>query len=145
MKVKRFLAPDIRQAMRMVRKQQGPDAVILSNRKVDGGIEMVIALDFDAELLSQTTLESSGAVRIKDGNGAIEENPKVLQAKPELATKQSGTKPTISENALEPRDFSYSLPTICGCVGQARVRWRRSPIRKFVVSGATIVPNPVSE
>lgn len=51
MKIKRFFAPDIRQAMRMVREEQGPDAVILSNNRVNGGVEIVAAIDFDAGLL----------------------------------------------------------------------------------------------
>ncbi len=76
----------------MVREQQGPDAVILSNRKVEDGIEIVSALDFDAELLSQTMLESSGTVRIKDENSVTEEIPEVDQAKSELETKQSGAR-----------------------------------------------------
>ncbi|MBT8144619.1 MAG: flagellar biosynthesis protein FlhF [Gammaproteobacteria bacterium] len=52
MKIKRFVAPDMRRAMRMVREEQGPDAVILSNRRVDGGIEVVTAIDYDESLLS---------------------------------------------------------------------------------------------
>jgi len=51
MKVKRFFAPDMRQAIRLVREDQGPDAVILSNRKVDGGIEIIAAIDYDESLL----------------------------------------------------------------------------------------------
>lgn len=51
MKIKRYFAPDIRQAMRMVRDEQGPDAVILSNRRVEGGVEIVAALDFDEQAL----------------------------------------------------------------------------------------------
>lgn len=47
MKIKRYFAPDIKQAIRMVREEQGPDAVILSNRKVNGGVEIVAARDFD--------------------------------------------------------------------------------------------------
>ncbi len=50
MKIKRFFAPDIRQAMRLVREEQGPDAVILSNNRVNGGVEIVAAIDFDAAL-----------------------------------------------------------------------------------------------
>lgn len=49
MKIKRFFAPDIRQAIRMVREEQGPDAVILSNRSVEGGVEIVSAVDYDEE------------------------------------------------------------------------------------------------
>ncbi|SMF94958.1 flagellar biosynthesis protein FlhF [Methylomagnum ishizawai] len=51
MKIKRYFAPDIKQAIRMVREEQGPDAVILSNRKVDGGVEIVAAQDFDEQAL----------------------------------------------------------------------------------------------
>jgi len=48
MKIKRYFAPDIRQAIRKVREDQGPDAVILSNRTVDGGVEIVTAVDYEA-------------------------------------------------------------------------------------------------
>jgi flagellar biosynthesis protein FlhF len=48
MKIKRYFAPDIRQAIRKVRDDQGPDAVILSNRTVDGGVEIVAAVDYEA-------------------------------------------------------------------------------------------------
>ncbi|MCW8891171.1 MAG: flagellar biosynthesis protein FlhF [Sedimenticola sp.] len=48
MKIKRFFASDIRQALRQVREALGSDAVILSNKKVDGGIELVAAVDYDA-------------------------------------------------------------------------------------------------
>lgn len=53
MKIKRYFASDMRQAMRMVREEQGADAVILSNRQVDGGIEIIAALDFDEASLRQ--------------------------------------------------------------------------------------------
>ncbi|MCB1789463.1 MAG: flagellar biosynthesis protein FlhF [Gammaproteobacteria bacterium] len=51
MKIKRFVAQDMRQALRMVRETLGEDAVILSNKTVDGGIELTAALDLvdDAE------------------------------------------------------------------------------------------------
>ncbi len=47
MKIKRFFADDIRQALRQVRETLGPDAVILSNKSVDGGVELVAAMDYD--------------------------------------------------------------------------------------------------
>lgn len=40
MDIKRFIGPDMRSALRMVREQLGPDAVILSNRRVAQGIEI---------------------------------------------------------------------------------------------------------
>ena len=57
MKIKRFFAPNIRQAIRMVREEQGPDAVILSNSKVEGGVEIVIALDYDEEMLRHAAID----------------------------------------------------------------------------------------
>jgi len=51
MRIKRYFGQSIRQAIQKVREEQGPDAVILSNRKVDGGVEIVAAIDFDEVLL----------------------------------------------------------------------------------------------
>ena len=53
MKIKRYFAADIRQAIRCVREEQGPDAVILSNRRVDGGVEIVAAVDYDESLFEE--------------------------------------------------------------------------------------------
>ncbi|BCX81590.1 flagellar biosynthesis protein FlhF [Methylomarinovum caldicuralii] len=55
MKIKRFLAPDIRQALQQVKEQLGPDAVILSNRKTDDGVEIVAARDFDVEIVDSVS------------------------------------------------------------------------------------------
>lgn len=53
MKIKRFLAKNMREAIRLVREEQGPDAVILSNRRVGKEIEVVAAVDYDAALMQQ--------------------------------------------------------------------------------------------
>ncbi|AFJ02412.1 Flagellar biosynthesis protein FlhF [Methylophaga frappieri] len=53
MKIKRFQAADVRQAIREVREVLGPDAVILSNTRVDGGVEIVAATDYDASQFRQ--------------------------------------------------------------------------------------------
>ncbi|EON94029.1 flagellar biosynthesis regulator FlhF [Marinobacter lipolyticus SM19] len=53
MKVKRFFAQSMAEALKQVREQMGPDAVILSNRRVDGGVEIVTALDYDENMARQ--------------------------------------------------------------------------------------------
>lgn len=53
MKIKRFVAPDMRTAIRQVREDQGPDAVILSNRSTNGGVEIIAAVDYDEALVNQ--------------------------------------------------------------------------------------------
>ena len=59
MKIKRFFAADIRQAMRMVKEELGADAVIMSNRTVDGGIEIVAARDFDEQSIHNKLQEQA--------------------------------------------------------------------------------------
>ena len=53
MKMKRFVDSNMRQVLRQVREDQGPDAVILSNRRVEGGIEVIAAIDYDEALVQQ--------------------------------------------------------------------------------------------
>lgn len=47
MKIKRFFAKDMRSALAEVKDVLGADAVIMSNKKVSGGIEIVAAVDDD--------------------------------------------------------------------------------------------------
>lgn len=51
MKIKRVFAKDMRQAIRKVREELGADAVILSSRNVDGGVEVVSAIDYDERVV----------------------------------------------------------------------------------------------
>ncbi len=62
MNVKKFTAPTSREALRKVREALGPDAVILSNRPVDGVVE-ILALDNDdvASLASPSPASSMDA------------------------------------------------------------------------------------
>ena len=50
MKIKRYLAVSMRAALAQVRAEQGPDAVILSSRRVEEGIEVIAAVDYDEAL-----------------------------------------------------------------------------------------------
>ncbi|PKH70342.1 flagellar biosynthesis protein FlhF [Stenotrophomonas sp. Betaine-02u-21] len=58
MKIKRFVAADMRSAMNLVRKEHGPDAVILSNRRIEEGVEIVAAAHYD-ESVVQRALETA--------------------------------------------------------------------------------------
>jgi flagellar biosynthesis protein FlhF len=49
MKMKHYRAADMRQALRAVREAQGPDAVILSTRRISGGVEVCAAVDYDEQ------------------------------------------------------------------------------------------------
>jgi len=59
MKIKRVIAKDMRQGIRRVREELGEDAVILSNRKVDEGVEIVVGIDYDeASLEAHQNIDS---------------------------------------------------------------------------------------
>jgi flagellar biosynthesis protein FlhF len=49
MEVKRFFSTTMQDALRIVREEFGADAVILSNSKVEGGVEIVAALDYEED------------------------------------------------------------------------------------------------
>src|SRR5271165_3625230 len=54
-KIKRYMAASMRAALSQVREEQGPNAVILSSRRVDEGIEVIAAVDYDEALFVDAT------------------------------------------------------------------------------------------
>jgi flagellar biosynthesis protein FlhF len=60
MNVKKFLANTSREAWRLVRESLGPDAVILSNRTVDGQVEILALPMEDVSSLAEPTAEGKG-------------------------------------------------------------------------------------
>ncbi|WP_028101894.1 flagellar biosynthesis protein FlhF [Pseudoduganella violaceinigra] len=58
MNVKKFTAPTSREALRKVRETLGPDAVILSNRAVDGAVEILALAGDDAAALAPHASDS---------------------------------------------------------------------------------------
>jgi flagellar biosynthesis protein FlhF len=61
MKIKRFVAADMRTALKMVRAEHGPDAVILSNRRVEEGVEIVAASNYDEDAVQRALLDAQRA------------------------------------------------------------------------------------
>ena len=64
MKIKRFHAKDMRSTIRNVREQLGADAVILSNRRVADGVEIIAAIDYDESLLDAQLPTEKTAERV---------------------------------------------------------------------------------
>lgn len=79
MNVRRYQAKTMQDAMRQVRDQQGPDAVILSTRRVDGLVEVVVT----AEALPEpsTARPQSGTVR---SARAFTSDPELVAVRREL-------------------------------------------------------------
>jgi len=89
MKIKRFFAKDVRQAIHQVRTELGPDAVILSNRQVPGGIEIVAAIDYDEALIGGFAAEEAEAGAAAVGSTAQETAPHEPVPRPEPAAPRA--------------------------------------------------------
>jgi len=62
MKIKRYTAPSMRAALALVRAEQGPDAVILSSRRGEEGIEVIAAVDYDEALFADAKRQRPPAI-----------------------------------------------------------------------------------
>ena len=61
MKIKRYVAPTMREVLAQVREEQGPDAVIISNRRAEGGgVELITAVDYDDALMGEAMRAVNG-------------------------------------------------------------------------------------
>jgi len=92
MKMKRFIAAGAHQAMEQVNSSLGPDALILSNRKVEEGVEIIAAVDYEDELLSST------AANIDHVSHEVRESGEVAQDADEKNVAVSAEKePEVSD------------------------------------------------
>ena len=81
MKLRRYFATDMRQGLQMIREAQGSDVLILSNHKVEGGIELITADEYSAEELAR--YQKSAAV--------ARSTPPATSAQPECSRARKDT------------------------------------------------------
>jgi flagellar biosynthesis protein FlhF len=93
MKVKRIFAPDMRQAMRRVRDEIGPDAVIISNHRVAGGVEVVAAKEDEYEA-AQAELKRS---RTRRPAGNRDEQIRILTGSHSHQSEQASRNAALEE------------------------------------------------
>ncbi len=91
MKIRRFFAADMRQALRQVREALGADAVILSNKSLEGGVELVAAMDYD------------------EGAFASSETPQTTGSSSTSESRISAEPPTHEPQSID-RDRSIPIP-----------------------------------
>jgi flagellar biosynthesis protein FlhF len=101
MKIKRFVAADMRQAMRDVREEQGPEAVILSTRRLDEGIELIAAIDYDEALIREAARHGAPAPEAQKAEpvAATVPPPRVASIEPALRPSVTGTVPPPAAKA----------------------------------------------
>lgn len=99
MKIKRFFAEDMRRGLQQVKETLGADAIILSNKKVNGGIELVAAVDPDArapEAAPEMTAHSTATQQ-----PAEQESEAPAQSLAELLQRQNAAPSSVSSQAAE--------------------------------------------
>ena len=70
MKIRRFLEKDSRSALARVRAELGPDAMILSNKKLGNQVELVAAIELDESAIQQAEAQSVGPASDQPGQPA---------------------------------------------------------------------------
>jgi flagellar biosynthesis protein FlhF len=119
MKIKRFFASDMRQAIRQVRESLGADAVILSNKAVDGGVELVAAIDYDEKAIveaARTGVRGQEATRSEPGVTSLPLRS-ASEPRPERAPRQESV--TGEEEVSRAAPAKEQTP---------RVEWSQDPI-----------------
>ncbi|MDO9372714.1 MAG: flagellar biosynthesis protein FlhF [Gammaproteobacteria bacterium] len=111
MKIKRIFAADIRQAIHQVRDALGPDAVILSNRQVQGGVEIVAATDYDEALLS--SLGEAGLAAQSANGSPVRDPSSQVQADDDVPVRDKRA----------PRKTAYQPPA----KPDAHIEWSQDP------------------
>ncbi len=78
MKIKRYTASSMRLALAQVRADQGTDAVIMSSRRIEEGIEVIAAVDYDETLIALAAPVRAPAVEPAPVAGAVDPLPETL-------------------------------------------------------------------
>lgn len=108
MKVKRYFAASMSAALKQVREDMGDDAVILSSKRVDGGVEIVTALDYD-ENLARQRLGDAAAEATNGGRLAEMQADQHRHLEQELGRSRERIRELRGQNKpqMESSDWSY--------------------------------------
>lgn len=102
MKIKRFIAPDMRQAMRDVRAEQGADAVILSTRRLEEGIEIIAAVDYDETLMREAVRVNAPAPVPAAVPAALKDSKELVKEAPKERVREAAKEPLRQTRAATP-------------------------------------------
>ncbi|MGK0248590.1 MAG: flagellar biosynthesis protein FlhF [Oleispira sp.] len=99
MKAKRFTAKNMQQALRMVSDELGPDAVILSNKRVGKGVEVIAALDYQEIANEQQQQEINRQLALQQElEQARQATGKIRQEQPLLDQSNVSTTAALKED-----------------------------------------------
>lgn len=106
MKIKRFFAKDMRTALQDVKAALGADAVIMSNKRVNGGVEIVAAIDPDsrppqaAAAPRQTAADATETEPADSLQALLQRQAKQLETMAPAAAEPAAIEPSVAEPAV---------------------------------------------
>jgi len=103
MKVKRFIAADMRSAMAQVRENLGAEAVILSNRMIDEGVEILASNDYDSTVHEEQPAAPKRSYRTYADIADEPPKPSLVEDRVNLASTKVSATPTSAEALFDHR------------------------------------------
>ncbi len=98
MNVRKFVASSARDALRKVKELLGPDAIILSNRAIPGGVEIMAVAASDMEMIVPTPVQDTKA-RLNDDYTVRLSSP-VASASPAARTASAEEVPPLASRPM---------------------------------------------
>lgn len=93
MKLKRFVAKDMRSALALIKEELGPDAVIMSNKRIENGVEIVAGVENSAPSVKDQVASRS----IKDDEVTLGGSRKASDPKSSGPSKQEAFAKSLLE------------------------------------------------
>ncbi len=93
MKLKRFVAKDMRSALALIKEELGPDAVIMSNKRIENGVEIVAGVENSALSVKDQVASRS----IKDDEVTLGGSRKASAPKSSAPSKQEAFAKSLLE------------------------------------------------
>ena len=135
MKIKRYTAPSMRAALALVRTEQGPDAVILSSRRSEEGIEVIAAVDYDEALFADAKRQALAPAPIAPGAPQAPAPAAAATTRPQAAARPPSN---------IPRPVATGRPTPAAAASASAPAPASAPASASAPAPARVAPRPAA-
>jgi flagellar biosynthesis protein FlhF len=131
--IRRYVANDMREALTSIRTDLGPDAVMLSSRKLPNGVEVIAAIDYDDSLLgggavAETKAEQASSAQLDEYEQIARRITGADNVAPVVARAPAADPAAESSVALEIKDLRRLLETQLASLAWTDLN-RQAPVR----------------
>jgi flagellar biosynthesis protein FlhF len=137
MKIKRYTAASMRAALAQVRAEQGPDAVILSSRRGEDGIEVIAAVDYDEALFADANRPRPAPIIVTPPaapKAAIAPPKAAIAPKVPIPSAVARTAPAAADVPLNPPRVAQR-PIVVADAGYGAMQRELQDLRRMLETG----------